>query len=133
MVADTVKKQTEWHKASVPSPIPKGIATASLLSQLITSKYQYGLPLYRQESLFKQYGIALGRRTMADWVLRCASLFKPLYDRLNDVLLQQPVIQADETPVKVVKEDKQTSYIGCIAAAQTARLTLGSNIVLFDY
>ena len=39
------------------SPIPKGIATPSLLSQIISSKYQYALPLYRQETLFKQYGI----------------------------------------------------------------------------
>lgn len=31
--------------ASMPStPIPKGFATASLLSQLITAKYQYGFP-----------------------------------------------------------------------------------------
>ena len=41
--------------APVPvAPIPKSIATASLLAQIITSKYQYALPLYRQESLFKQ-------------------------------------------------------------------------------
>ncbi len=45
------------------SPIPKGIATSSLLSQLVTSKYQYGLLLYRQESMFKQYDIALSRQT----------------------------------------------------------------------
>ncbi len=45
-------------QAKMPSmPIHKGIATGSLLSQLITSKYQYGLPLHRQETLFKQYGI----------------------------------------------------------------------------
>mgnify|MGYP003626323967 CR=1 FL=1 len=30
-----------------PSPIPKGIATATLLSQIITNKYQYALPLYQ--------------------------------------------------------------------------------------
>ena len=109
---EKTQTRVEIKQAPVPpSPVPKGIATASLLSQIITSKYQYGLPLYRQESLFKQYGIALSRQTMADWVIHCASLFKPLYDRLHDVLLQQPVIQADETTVKVVKEDKQTSYI----------------------
>lgn len=45
-------------QAPVPSSvIPKGYATPSLLSQIITSKYQYGLPLYRQETMFKQYGI----------------------------------------------------------------------------
>ena len=72
---------------------------------------------------------------MADWMLRCASLFKPLYDRLNDVLLQQPVIQADETPVKMVKEDKQTSYMWLYCSgtdSPEAEATL-PNIVLFDY
>jgi transposase len=53
-----------------PAPIPKGIATASLLSQLITGKYQYGLPLYRQESMFNDYGISLSRQTMTDWLMR---------------------------------------------------------------
>jgi len=46
--------QTQIKQASMPAmPINKGIATSSLLSQLITSKYQYGLPLYRQEAMFK--------------------------------------------------------------------------------
>lgn len=48
-----------------PSIIPKGFATPSLLSQIIIRKYQYAMPLYRQESLFKQYGIALSRQTMS--------------------------------------------------------------------
>ncbi|MBB1441569.1 IS66 family transposase zinc-finger binding domain-containing protein, partial [Shewanella sp. SG41-4] len=56
--------QTQIKQASMPAmPINKGIATSSLLSQLITSKYQYGLPLYRQEAMFKQYGIELSRQT----------------------------------------------------------------------
>ncbi len=74
---------TQIQIAAVPaSPIPKGIATATLLSQIITSKYQYALPLYRQESLFKQYGIELSRKTMADWMIKSAALFTPLYQRL---------------------------------------------------
>ncbi|MFT5760616.1 MAG: transposase [Alteromonadaceae bacterium] len=60
-----------------PTPIPKGIATASLLSQLITAKYQYGLPLYRQESMFNDYGISLSRQTMSDWLMRCSELLMP--------------------------------------------------------
>ena len=39
--------------APVPAtPTPKSIATSNLLSQIISSKYQYGLPLYRQEKMF---------------------------------------------------------------------------------
>ena len=99
-------------QAPVPhSVIPKGYATPSLLSQIITSKYQFGLPLYRQEAMFKQHGIELSRKTMADWIIHCAELFKPLYDQLHQHLLQQPVIQADETTLKVVDSDKSTSYM----------------------
>ncbi|MCP4487015.1 MAG: IS66 family transposase [Gammaproteobacteria bacterium] len=57
-----------------PTPIPKSFATASLLAHIITSKYQYALPLYRQESLFKQYGIELNRKTMAQWMIKSDTL-----------------------------------------------------------
>ncbi len=44
--------------APAPSTqIPRSFATASLLSQIIISKNLYALPLYRQECMFKQYGI----------------------------------------------------------------------------
>lgn len=117
-----------------PSPIPKGIATATLLSQIITSKYQYALPLYRQESLFKQYGIQLSRQTMADWMMKSSNLFKPLYERLQQILLQQSVIQADETPLKVIKEDKVKSYMWlyCTGSDSPTQSVI-PNIVLYDY
>lgn len=57
--------------APVPSsPIPKSIATPSLLAQVITSKYQYALPLYRQEQMFGQLDIDLNRKTLAQWMIR---------------------------------------------------------------
>jgi len=83
--------------APVPvSPIPKSIATASLLSQIIINKYQYALPLYRQESLFKQYKIELGRQTMASWMLKLTPLLNRVYQRYRQILLQQSVIHADD-------------------------------------
>jgi transposase len=50
----------------------------SLLAQIISRKYQYGLPLYRQEALFKQYGIELTRKTMSDWMLKSAAACSPI-------------------------------------------------------
>ncbi len=64
-----------------PTPIPKSFATASLLAQIITSKYQYAVPLYRQESLFKQYGIELSQKTMASWMMLRAQLLERVYQR----------------------------------------------------
>lgn len=79
-----------------PTPIPKSIATAALLAQVITSKYQFALPLYRQEQMFKQFDIDLNRKTLAEWMMKSADLLEPVYRHLQAVLLQQPVIQADE-------------------------------------
>jgi len=94
-----------------PSPIPKSIATPSLLSQIISSKFQYALPLYRQERLFAQHGIELSRKTMSAWMLRCSQRLMPVYERLKSIQLQQAVIQADETPLKVINEDKSRCYM----------------------
>ncbi len=121
--------------AQVPaSPIPKGIATASLLSQILISKYQYALPLYRQESMFSQYGIELSRKTMADWMMKCATQLTPLYDKLREILLKQAVIQADETTLNVLKEDKSTCYMWLyITGSDTPDQLDIPNIVLYDY
>ncbi|GGZ79774.1 IS66 family transposase [Paraglaciecola chathamensis] len=132
-ISNTVKQAPVPH-----SVIPKGYATPSLLSQIITSKYQYGLPLYRQESMFKQHGIELSRKTMADWIIHCAELFKPLYDRLHQHILKQPVIAADETTLKVVESEKVNSYMWLYASGADSPIgnisgTEIPNIVLYDY
>ena len=122
--------------APVPtSPIPKSIATPSLLAQIITSKYQYALPLYRQEVLFAQYGIDLNRKTMADWMIKSALLLEPIIQQLKAILLQQPVIQADETTLKVIHEDKATCYmwVYCTGTDSPDRSSDLPNIVLYDY
>lgn len=126
---------TQVKSAPVPpSPIPKGFATPSLLSQIITSKYQYALPLYRQESLFKQYGIALSRKTMSEWMMKCSELFKPLYEKLQKILLQQNVIQADETTLNVINEDKAKCYMWLYCTGSDAPVQSSlPNIVLFNY
>jgi len=121
--------------APVPlSPIPKSIATPSLLSQIITSKYQYSLPLYRQETLFKQHGIVLNRKTMSEWMIKSSTLFKPVIDYLYQQLLKQPVIQADETTLKVINEDKIKCYmwVYCSGTDAPGKSDI-KNIVLYDY
>jgi len=39
-----------------PSPIPKSMATPSLLAFIMTNKYLYALPLYRQDALLRNQG-----------------------------------------------------------------------------
>ena len=136
---DTKGTQANIKQAPVPvSPIPKSFATPSLLSQLITSKYQYALPLYRQETLFKQHGIELSRQTMSDWMMKSAALFKPLYDLLHQHLLTQGVLHADETTLKVINDERVKSYMWVYCSGADGpniepRYQGLNNIVLYDY
>ena len=127
---------TPIKQAKMPlMPINKGIATPSLLSQIITSKYQSGLPLYRQESMFKQYNIDLSRQTMSQWIMRCATLFDPLIADFKSLLLQQPVIFSDDTTLQVVSLERATSYMwvyGC-GTDKPKPNTLIPNIVLYEF
>jgi transposase len=129
--------QVSIIQAAVPaSPFPKSFATASLLSHIIVSKYQYSLPLYRQEDVFAGYGIELSRQTMSSWLMKASQLLMALYDRLHQILLQQSVIQADETPLKVIASDKNKSYMWlyCTGADSPESNNRDMpNIVLYDF
>ena len=57
----------------------------------ITSTYHFGLPLYQQEAMFKQYGIELSRKTTALWMMKSVDTLQIFYDMLSE----QPVIYAD--------------------------------------
>ncbi|MDH5983338.1 IS66 family transposase, partial [Vibrio aestuarianus] len=129
-------EKSHIHQQPAPiSIIPKSFATESLLANIILGKYQYAMPLYRQESLFTQSGIELSRTTMARWIIQVSEKFKPLYAALKEHLLQQVVVQADETPLNVLKEDKQCyMWLYCSGAdSPDAALPNVKNIVLFDY
>ena len=94
------------EKPAMPQPvIAKSIASPSSVAHVMVQKYQQSMPLYRQEREWKEIGIPLSRATLANWVIRPAEdWLMPLVSRLQQDLLQQDVIHADETPVQVHKE-----------------------------
>lgn len=88
-----------------PQPIPKSNATPELLAFIVVSKLLDGLPLYRQETMWKRVGIDLSRATMANWMIRVGNhLVQPLVNLLRDHLLAGPLIYMDETRQQVLKE-----------------------------
>ncbi len=84
------------------APIEKGLPGPGLLAQVAVSKYGDHLPLHRQEAIFARLGVTLSRKTMCDWMWRCADLVRPLYDRMKERVLTSKVMQTDDTPVNVL-------------------------------
>jgi transposase len=117
------------------SPIPKSMATPSLLAHIIGNKYQLALPLYRQEIIFKQLNIDLKRNTLSNWIMRSADVLENLLQRLHMTLLTQSAIHADETPVTVLQDEKINHYmwVYCSGRDSPDPNSPAKNIVIYDY
>lgn len=88
--------------------VGKGPATASTVAWTIYQKYANGLPLYRQEKDWKQYGAQISRTTLANWIIYCSrNYFQPMYDYFHRELLKRSFAMADETRVQVLKEEER--------------------------
>src|ERR1700674_1823599 len=78
VIADVCKKYScacTVKTAGKPSqPIEKSTAGASLLTQVIVSKYADHLPLHRQVKMFGRHGVELSDQTLCGWTAQCAQL-----------------------------------------------------------
>lgn len=91
--------------ASAPARlIPKSLLTESAQAWIITSKYQDGLPLYRQAALIGRFGGDLSRNTLAGGVVRTGTAVQPIINLMRDQLLDAELIHGDETELQVLKE-----------------------------
>lgn len=113
-------------------PIPKSIAGPGLMAYIATAKYQDAMPLYRQEKAFERLEVELSRQTMANWMIKGAQLCQPLYNLLQDSLLDSGYVHMDETRVQVLKEAGKTaesrSYMWVRKTGDQKH-----PVVLFDY
>lgn len=92
--------------APVPPSLIGSYASPSMVAWVIYLKYVSGLPLYRQEKDWLQYGFELSRTTMANWIISCTGTYlNVLYDYCHRLLLKRSFAMADESPVQVLKED----------------------------
>jgi transposase len=88
-----------------PQPIPKSLASPSLLAHVAVSKYADALPLYRQAGMLERAGIELSRATLASWMVRVSELVQPLLNLMAEEILSGDFLQMDETPFQVLKEE----------------------------
>jgi transposase len=98
------------HAPMIERPLPRAIAGAGLLTQIIIDKYADHLPLHRQMERFKREGINIPYSTITDWVSGTVNLISTLYDALKKKILQSDYLHADETPLKVLDKDKKAKH-----------------------
>ena len=82
-----------------------GMVSAGTVAWVMYQKFCNGLPYFRQEKDWKQYGASITRATMANWVIQNSeAFFLPMYEFFHRKLLEQEFAMADETPLQVLHE-----------------------------
>lgn len=99
--------------AALPlEPVKRCIAGASVLADIITGKFMYHLPFYRQIQRYKEAGITISDSTMGDWYEAAVERLKRLYDLLRKQILQSQYIHVDESVVPVIDDEKHKTRKG---------------------
>jgi transposase len=95
----------EGTVVQAPAPerlIKGGLPTEAMVAHVLSGKYAWHLPLYRQAQMLKSVGIEIDRSTLAFWVGYAAAELMPLHERLREYLLGSAKLAVDETPVPVL-------------------------------
>lgn len=129
--------KTDDRMVKAPHPkklLPGSLVSPSLAAAVLNGKYVNAVPLYRLEKEFERYGLAITRQNMANWVIRLGeSCFGPLYDYLHTLLYRYPVIQADETPVLVNKDDRPAGSKSWMWVYRSGCLYQKEQVILYEY
>ena len=112
------------------------MGSPSLVADCATRKYADGLPLYRQEAIFKREGFSVSRQTISNWLMSYIALLEPLKDRFKDYIYHAALINQDETPLQVLHLPKPATSKSTFMFVQVGTsLKEGSahRIVLYSY
>ncbi len=107
-IIESSDESTRIEIADLPSlPIPKGNAGASMIAQILVSKFVDHLPYYRQSKIFKRQNLHIPDSTIGGWAnMAIERWLVPVYDVEKRIIVTSDYLQADETPIAVLTEDK---------------------------
>lgn len=120
---EVIKRQTHVRKGDPdavpftpplePCLLPGSVLTPSLGALLLTEKFCYHQPFYRQEwRLRASHGIELTRNNMCNWHDHLADLVLPLYQLIAAKLRKSSYLKADETPIDCLEPGKGETATG---------------------
>ena len=117
---DNPDRQTFMIAPMPETIIPKGMASESLLADILIDKYVYHLPFCRVIQKYRELGVVLSDSTIGDWFSAVCSRLRPLYDKLRERIMSSDYIQVDESTLPVIDNEKHRAVKGYIWAVRDA-------------
>ena len=122
-------------QAEVDEPVLQhSMASPSSVAWTMYQKYVNHVPLYRQEKDWLNLGLEIRRNTLSNWIIKTSEEWlSPVVARLQNKLLEESFLHADETSVQVMKEpgrsNKSKSYMWVYSTSRHTE----RHIRIFDY
>lgn len=98
--------------AAPSRPIPGSMAGPGLLAQILVSKFDDHLPLYRQHEIYARMGADIPDSTLLDWCGRAMKVLAPVIERIEAEVMAAPVLHADDTPIRVLDRSRRDRGLG---------------------
>lgn len=106
-VRKIVKLKGKLHTAPAPDAVvERSFADVSLLAGMITDKFQYHLPLYRQHQRMRNSGVNVSRSQLTKLTHRSLELLEPIYYSILSSVVTSEFVSMDETPIKASRKEK---------------------------
>lgn len=125
-----LKEQQTLHTAPAPaSVIERSFADATFLAGMITDKFQYHLPLYRQHQRLSAAGVHISRGHLTTLTHRSLELLEPIYYAILSSIISAELVSMDETPIKAGRKEKgkmRTAYFWPVFAEQQVAFVYSS-------
>lgn len=127
--------QDEFLRGDHPGTLYRGsIATPSLVSAIVNTKYVNSNPLDRIARDFQTNGLNLSKQIMSNWTVWAAErYFQSVYDLMKKCQLEAHVNQSDETPVEVVHDDRPAGSKSYMWVHLTGELSQFPKIIVYEY
>ena len=93
-------------------PIPGSMAGPNLLAQILVSKFDDHLPLYRQHEIFARMGADIPETTLVGWCGRAMKTLLPLIERIEADIMGSDLLHADDTPIRVLDRSLRDKGLG---------------------
>lgn len=92
--------------------IDKGHYGAGFVAHAVVAKCADSIPLYRLEKIYGRHGAPIARSTLIEQFHAAAGLVHPIAKRILEKVAASPVVNADETPVRIQAPAKtRTGYL----------------------
>jgi transposase len=93
-------------------PIDKGFPAPGLIAHVGVAKFDWHLPLYRQERIYRAQGLPIARSSMSRWLKGGADMLDLIVGRMHQLALSSRLIQSDATTMPVIKKGLGKTHQG---------------------